>query len=852
MLLLTSLTAQAQTTDISNASTNSAQDVSDIIQEAEKKVEKESTKKIEKIEVTGSHIKRIDVEGVSPLENIDNEEFMKRGAIEISDVLKESPAFEAVYEGSGHVRFRGQHAGNVLILLNGMRLPKLEGGYYTSIRNIPTSAVGRIEMLKDGGSAVYGSDALSGVMNFITRTDLDGGSVNMSTNVNEFGEGAQTNYDGTFGKNFANGNIMGVLQYSDSSGYTDLDLGSLNTNDGVTSVKGSEATISGNGRLRTGPTCADGSVCSTDPLQYDQARNDNQNFSALLTGKYEFTDFDVAVLGLFHRKDATSRTDPARLNWRNNSATGGLNTGVDVSRLAPSSYRDDVLALQDNGFVNVSGSFVEELGEYQTEAQEDNYSFQTRINGYVSDDWTWDVQGSYAITDFERTVVSGEADQNRLREMFENGDWNITAPFGEKSDLSSAQIQPTYRSYGQMLTSKAVLAGEIFNTESLGSLSAAVGVELQQESFEFDNDQALIDGSALARPVRNFEGEREVQSAFLEFSAMPSEKVEMQLAGRVDNYSDVGSTFNPKFGLSLRPAKQVLLRSSVASGFRAPGITDLYAGEEQNLRFFEDTNNCPGGVCGGRRNYDVTTYTTNETKPETALSYSFGTVIQPTKNTSFSIDQWNFEGEDTLSAIYQEDYLQIEKNQGQAGLAAVGAEINRNETTGELESMRFRRVINLGQRTLRGIDAGFDTRIQLSGGMNLLMGASGMFIFERRTQRFSFEDEINIPDTWKNRNFIGISNRNHFARFTMLTVSKALVGRGDDMETLPQYTEYDFNYSYTASWGGRFSFTLKNLANTRPPVQQRGSILSFARTDRNFSSFSPLRRRLFLSYNQAF
>lgn len=838
--LLLSSNIQAQTD-------SSAADISDLVQE-EQPVKKE---KIEKIEVTGSHIKRIDVEGVSPLENIDNEEFIKRGAIEISDVLKESPAFEAVYEGVGHVRFRGQHAGNVLILLNGMRMPKLDGGYYTSIRNIPTSAVGRVEMLKDGGSAVYGSDALSGVMNFITRTDLDGGSVNMSVNANEFGEGAQTNYDATFGKNFANGNVMGVLQYSDNRSYNDLDLGSFNSDDGVTSVKGSNARISGNGSLSTGPTCADGSICSTDPLVYDQNRADNQNFSAMLTGKYEFTNFDVAMLGLFHRKDATSLTDPARVNWRDSSSSGGLNTALDTSKLAPSSYRDDIVGIANpNGFVNVSGSFVEELGDYITEAQEDNYSVQTRINGYVTDDWTWDVQAGLAITDFERTVVSGEADQNVLREMAENGQWDITAPFGAKSDLSAAKIQPTYRSTGEMLTSKAVLAGEIYNTETFGSLSSAVGIEVQQESFEFNNDQALIDGSALARPARNFSGEREVLSAFLEFSAMPSDKFEVQLAGRVDEYSDVGSTFNPKFGLSFRPTNSMLFRSSVATGFRAPGITDLYAGEEQSLRFFEDTN-CPTGPCDSARNYEVTTYTSNDTKPEEATTYSFGTVIQPTKNISFSVDQWNFEGRDTLSAIYQEDYLRIEREQGQGALEAIGAEVNRN-SAGELESMRFRRVVNMGQRTLRGVDAALDGRIRLSKGRSLLLGASGMFIFERRTQRFSFEAEEDMPDTWKNRNFIGISNRNHFARLSMLTVSKALVGRGDNMETLPQYTEYDFMYSYTSSWGGKFSFTLKNLSNTRPPVQQRGSILSFARTDRNFSSFSPLRRRLFLSYNQTF
>lgn len=97
--------------------------------------------KFERVEVTGSNIRKIDIEGVAPLDTISSDEFIKSGSIEIGQVLREDPAFEAVYGNAGHVRFRGQHAGNVLILLNGLRMPKLGGGHYTTVRNIPTSAI---------------------------------------------------------------------------------------------------------------------------------------------------------------------------------------------------------------------------------------------------------------------------------------------------------------------------------------------------------------------------------------------------------------------------------------------------------------------------------------------------------------------------------------------------------------------------------------------------------------------------------------------------------------------------------------------------------------------------------------
>ncbi|CAN0287746.1 unnamed protein product, partial [Chrysoparadoxa australica] len=194
-------------------------------------------------------------------------------------------------------------------------------------------------------------------------------------------------------------------------------------------------------------------------------------------------------------------------------------------------------------------------------------------------DWDWNVQTSYSIADHRNKVLSGDADQNKLRDLFLAGQFDVLAPQGSKSDVSSAFINPTYRSRGELLTNKVVFAGELFNLGDLyssgGPVSMAVGTEFQSESFEFLNDQALVDGSSLGRQTRNFSGNRSVRSAFVEFALYPIETLEVQVAGRFDSYSDVGETANPKLAMAYRPIKEVLFRSSVATGFRAPGITDI-------------------------------------------------------------------------------------------------------------------------------------------------------------------------------------------------------------------------------------------------------------------------------------
>ncbi|MCF8060046.1 MAG: TonB-dependent receptor [Bacteriovoracaceae bacterium] len=810
----------------------------------------------ERVEVTGSHIRKIDVQGVAPLDTISSDEFLKSGSIEVGQVLREDPAFEAVYGNVGHVRFRGQHAGNVLILLNGLRMPKLNGGYYTSVRNLPTSAINRIEMLKDGGSAVYGSDAMSGVMNFITKTDFDGANIGLSTSVPETGLGVQRNVEGTFGKNFARGNIMGVFQYENTDGFLETDVGSINRGSGLAPVKTSNLTLGqGSGALKVGPTCATG-VCETDPLIFDQSQPDNEDISALLTGAYSFGDTKVAVLGLYNRKNVTRLENPLTLDWTNNSSKGGANNAIDFSQMSSSPYRTDIAnaGIVNNGFVDIKGNLVDELGDYLIEAKENNYNLQASVSGFIGLDWDWKVLSGYSVADFEETVLSGEADQNKLREMFLEGRFNILANQGAKSNLEEASINPVYRNKGTMFTNKLIFSGELFDLgnayENGGLVSMAVGTEYQTEDFAFNNDQSLVDGSSLARTTRNFSGSRSVRSAFVEFSIFPVTELEVQVAGRFDSYSDVGNTTNPKLAVAYRPIKEVLFRSSVATGFRAPGITDIYAGEEQAVTRLRDAVDCTSNGNCGSSFYDVTTYTTPEIAPENAMTYSFGTVIQPYKRTTLSIDQWNFDGENTLTALNAGDYTELEAQQGAAALASVGAQINR-DVNGKIESVRMPRVVNLGQRTLRGVDVSLNSDFDLGRGFDLMAGSGMSFIFERSQQRFTFEQREENPDSWKNRAYLGLRNDYHFMRVTMLTVSKQLVGRGAFQETLPQYSEFDFSYGYTANWGGRFNFSVKNLANTRPPAQN-DDYVTFGNPDRNYSSFSPLRRRVYVSYSQTF
>ncbi len=803
--------------------------------------------KVEKISVTGSFIKKIDVQGIAPLESISNEEFTKRGAVEIGDVFRETPAFESVYSDGGHVRFRGQHAGNVLILLNGLRMPKLDGGYYTSIRDLPTAAIGQVEMLKDSGSATYGSDAMSGVINFKTKTDYDGAEIQTGFSRAEMtSQGFQQNYSATYGKNFSRGNIMGVVQFEKTKAVTEFELGSYtNRTDDYSNSKVSSADLDNDRNLDVGGTCIDGSAgpCETNPLFYQQHRPDNHDISTLLTGSYEFDNFNVSFLGLYNRNETTSLSNPQSVRW-----IDGTNSSISGSDLQTTRYNS---YLNGNGNLEVDGSFEQELGDYVTEKIRETYSFQGRAGGYFgSSDWGWEVQSGISIADSEATVVSGEANQNILKDLVESGDFLLDAPTGQRSNVDSAKINPTYRNNSFLFQTRAMVTGDVYNLGDLysggGYVSMAAGVEIQKEDFEFDNDASLSNGAALAQTSANFEGSRDIKSIFAEFSISPLESLEVSLASRFDEYSDMGGTFNPKLGLSYRPADFILFRSSVGTGFRAPGITDVYSRETTGIQGFTDGTNGQYGF------YNVTEFNDTDLDPEEALTYNFGTVIQPFKNVTFLIDQWNYEGENVITSIDADDFTDIENRSGTEALDDLGVVINR-DGSGNITSMRIPNVVNVGKRTLRGLDTQLDIKFNLFADYELKFGSNLMYIFERTDEGIMYTEKRESQKTWKNRTYLSMYNQTHFARLSLLTVSRDRQGQFSRNEIeIPSYHELDFSYSYTWKWGGKLNFTVKNLMNSRAQPNKNYDPIRYGYLSQAQSSFSPLRRRYYVGYTHTF
>jgi iron complex outermembrane receptor protein len=188
--------------------------------------------KFEKIEVTGSYIKRTDIEGAQPVQTLDRDYLDKTGYNSVGDVMRDLTAssFGGARESSGSatagtatVSLRGLGANRTLILLNGRRMAKDGIGAATDLNLIPMAAVERIDVLKTGGSATYGSDAVGGVVNVITRKNFVGAEMTLRQEVTELEGGNRTTVSGVFGTSSSKGSIVGSVQYRNNEKVFDRD-----------------------------------------------------------------------------------------------------------------------------------------------------------------------------------------------------------------------------------------------------------------------------------------------------------------------------------------------------------------------------------------------------------------------------------------------------------------------------------------------------------------------------------------------------------------------------------------------------------------------------------------------------
>jgi iron complex outermembrane recepter protein len=640
---------------------------------------------LERVEITGSRLPRIDAETALPVQVIRRDEIERSGATTAEEAVARIAAnfgghnealglLDGALQGFSGASLRGYGEGATLVLLNGRRLANYafsgQGTQGVDLHAIPLAALDRIEVLKDGASALYGSDAIAGVINFITRRDFTGAEATASYGDSEHGGGGNRRATLTLGTGdmAARGfNLFGVLDVQRSGALRAVERPFAATTyrpeagfDGTL-----ESSFPMNVQLADGrfvnpaaPACTPSTVFKPDVggCWYDDARDigllpRSDQINLLLRGTLRLAASAEAYA------EASMAWDRVRFRASTTPVGAGASpTGLPFVFPASSPFYPAGLGL--TGDLGEPFFYrTAPLGPRINDVTSRNRRLLAGVKGQAAG---WDVDAAIVDNDSRTSdrFVSGFVDAARMRDALATG---LINPFGDSGPagdalLAAAEVRGTSREAHGRTQSIDLNASRDLAQLAAGRLAIALGAEARRESLSDAPSQIARD--VLGRQVyrASKDGSRRVQALFAESIVPLVRGVEAQLAARLDHYSDFGTSINPKLALRVQPAREWLMRASVGRGFRAPSLPELFTAQQSifgsRLRP-EDPLRCP--VTGLPSDCALSVLMVSggnpDLRPEHSKQASAGIVFEPNGSLQIAVDAWALSARDTIGSL---------------------------------------------------------------------------------------------------------------------------------------------------------------------------------------------------------
>lgn len=895
---------------------------------------------VQKVFVTGSNIKRADKEGSSPVSTLNAKQIAATGANTVAELLRSVPAFGSgtsnditdggFSKGTSTASLRGLGSSSTLILLNGRRItasayadPNQGKSAVYDLNTIPVSAIERVEIFKDGASAVYGSDAIAGVINFITKTDYQGAEVKASVSANDDGNFGRRNLSGVAGFGDLSQDRYNVFlsfdvsrrdsttvkevkdidqaKYADINGrlnpYSSYISGSpfffrertpgarnfstslANAKDIINRTAGCDASqlITGDvakHNLTTTSMLVGRQFCNFDLNNFNEAQSKGNDANVLAKVTFQvtpditsFTELGATrvqreYLGVPRTLNSTSTTTVFRV--------GGLPSSYQL--ILPAGHPDNPWA---DSRAAVAYRFVGSNGN--SENTNTTYRFLTGLKG-TSGAWDWETAVLLNRAEREETLNGFLYRPTIDRIVSENRTIAATAADPRAvHNVNNKGFAQVSQFDAKASTSIGTLAG--------GDIGLAFGGEVRQEKIGLTPDAETQAGNVIGLANSLVDGQRVVKSAFVELRTPFTKAFEMDFAGRYDKYPTM-KKFVPKVGAKYTLNDKVTFRSSFAQGFRAPALTQVAPGGVQTFNNnFVDTVRCPDGVnplpgadkldCG--KSISSMSTPNPALKPETSKSFSFGTILNPTRNLDILIDYYWIRKENEtalLSASYVVAHPELfpglairDTNPANLLTDAAGKPI---PGTGPLSAIN-RTYVNQGSTEVSGLDFEVAHRLSLGDKGRLTTSLNYSYALTYRRAERPGEVEANavgtngglsdwatsVGDIPRHRGALSLNwTRDvHSLTGTVNYVSAiSLMRRSDNDVTypvpycyygtgqpktayslgglpkfsnwvsdcsVPEWTTFDANYTYTGFKKWTLSLNVKNLFDAKAPYDPR-------------------------------
>jgi iron complex outermembrane receptor protein len=647
-----------------------------------------ATQRLATVHVTGSNIPRTDIETALPIQVITREDIERSGAINAAELLDQVPAnligsTDAIFIGNGRpglssANLRGLGDSSTLVLLNGRRVANYAAtGGAVNLNFIPVAAIERVEILKDGASAIYGADAMAGVVNFVLREDFRGVQLSGYGAATQHGGGDQrqatlaAGYGDLTADRF---NVFVTANYQKNDALPARDRPFSSTayrpDEYVEGTRDYQATFPAN--IRTGPdTWANPSFaggcmppisvpvpgkqwCGYDHLAVINLLPPTERTNVLVGATWQLTPGHQLFAQYLYSYDQYDRL-------RNITSASGAVVTADEPLVYPAGgpfYPAEFAAAQGISGDLELGYRMVPLGSATDQLQTSTQHLVAGADGWVAG-WNYDLAWIYSENTLKNSAVSGLVSAQRLIDAMATG---LVNPFGPSGPE------------GQALLAGAVWSGEYFHdkatTSSLeakaskeiydlpaGALALALGAEARREQLDIAWSPEATSEDILGGPggrADSTTGSRTVGAAFAEASVPIASGFEAQLAVRYDHYSDFGGTTNPKVAVRWQPNTAWLVRGSYGTGFRAPTLPDLWTPtQRRRTRGHNDPRRCDitGLPIDCRTMFDVVFGGNPDLQAEESRQWNLGVVWEPMTGLSIGVDYWRINKTNTIGAL---------------------------------------------------------------------------------------------------------------------------------------------------------------------------------------------------------
>jgi len=802
--------------------------------------------KIEKIQVTGSRLKGVDMEGANPVQIFSRDDLANRGYDTVSSFLRDLPqassagtftenggvgGADGAPAGSSGVSLRGLGSSSTLVLVNGRRVAvdSFTNGFdsFVNVNSIPMSALERVEILTDGASSVYGSDAIAGVINFILRKDVEGHEISVSygddTASSDFG---RTNLTYVGGFNTANSNTTLVVDYFDREALFNSDRPIA-----VTLTSSTRTSIDGVDYAE--PWCGDntsnnGTRCSYDYVIQRAIQPDTTAIGATLHHNYRLAGGNEFFAEAMYQQNSGSAYD----------AAAAFDVDVDGnSALVPAWARDIDAQDGEVNSIRVRSRFPEtRIQDYDTTS----YRLLAGLRGELAD-WSWESAATYGKTENEITHVQGYMGVDKVLNGIAAGTFD---PFNlglNNNAAARAAVRELAPRVGEseVFSVDFNIAGDLPIELSAGNISAVFGGEFRSEDIFDRPSQIAKEGGVFALGASDAEADRTQYAAYGEFNVPITDNLDVIAALRYDHYSDFGGDVNPKLSLRYRATDDLILRASWSTGFRAPSLSQLGAGESLGTAYINCGANQPfDALCGdfgasfGELELEQETLGNRGLDAENSEAVNLGLSWNLTDKLQITADYWRYEHTDIVDVDANTTLKACIAGSAPTtdSIAALNGEFGCVLDGGN--DLVFLRTgfFNVGSQETDGIDVKIDYRIDTDDFGTFELFAAG-------TKTFNYERQV-TPDSSKEDLLGKLSGANEIARpdfvadfgtdWSLNNWSASLsahyiseLGDGDfkfgGNETVDAWLVFSGSIGYDINDDQSLLFSVRNLTDKAPP-----------------------------------